>query len=82
MKLTTDQMRELLEAACATGNRLAKAIELADLTQAELAEATGLAQPYISAVARGRHATITVKNAYKFCAHFGCDIEDLFPCKS
>ena len=55
---------------------------MAGLKQAELADAVDLAQPYISDVARGRHSTITVENAYKFAEYFGCAIEDLFPSRA
>lgn len=80
MKFTPGQMRELRQAdAAPTGNRLAKAMELAELTQAELAAALDLAQPYVSDVVRGRHSTITLENAYKFCDYFGCEVRDLFP---
>ena len=44
-----------------------------------LAKALRLTQPYVSDVARGRYRTITVENAWKFAAYFGCRIEDLFP---
>lgn len=80
MNFTPSQMRELRQAdSSATGNRLAKAMAMAELTQAELAAALDLAQPYVSDVVRGRHQTITLENAYKFCGYFGCDVRDLFP---
>ena len=60
-------------------NRVAKAIELAGVTQVTVAEALGLPQPYVSDVARRRYRTITVENARKFAKFFGCSIEDLFP---
>lgn len=83
MKLTGSQLRDLRESdATATGNRLGAAMAMLALTQAELADATNLAQPYISDVARGRHSTITVENAYKFAEFFGCQIEDLFPSRA
>lgn len=80
MTLTTEQLEELrCSSTQATGNRLAKAMELSQLKQADLAAAIGVTQPYISDVVRGRHSTITVENAHKFAAFFGCAIEDLFP---
>ncbi len=60
-------------------NRVARAMALAGVTQVTVAQSTGLAQPYISDVARGRYRTITVDNARKFARFFGCSIEDLFP---
>jgi len=83
MKFTTVQLRELrLGDIEATGNRLARAMQLAELTQAQLAESLNLTQPYVSDVARGRHATITVENAHKFASYFGVSIEDLFPSRA
>lgn len=82
MPLSTRKVHELRHAeAGATGNKVAKAIELAEVTQTEVAVATGLPQPYISDVARGRYSTITVENAHKLADYFGCTIEDLFPAK-
>ena len=52
---------------------------LAGVKQVTLAKALRLTQPYVSDVARGRCRTITVENAWKFAAYFGCRIEDLFP---
>lgn len=83
MKFTPHQIRELRQGAVeATGNRLARAMELAELTQAVLADALNLTQPYVSDVVRGRHSTITVENAHKFANYFGCQIEDLFPSRA
>ncbi len=80
MSLSSSKLRELRRSdAGPTGNRLGFALALSGLTQAQLAAAVGLGQPYISDVARGRHSTITVENAHKFAAYFGCTIEDLFP---
>ncbi len=76
--LTQKKLSELRE-AIGEGNRVAKAIELAEVTQLDVQEATGLPQSYISDVARNRYRTITVDNAGKFAGYFGCLIEDLFP---
>ncbi len=81
MKLSASKLRELRGAEAINGSRLAKAIDLADLTQAETADGVSLTQPYVSDVARGRHDTITVDNARKFAAFFGCAIEDLNPAR-
>lgn len=77
-RLKPHHIRELREAH-GQDNRVAKAIELADVTQLEIAAETGLPQPYVSDVARNRYQTITVENAHKFADFFGCSIEDLFP---
>lgn len=72
------KLRELRESPT-EGNRIARAIELADVTQLDVEQGTGLPQPYISDVKRNRYQTITVDNARKFAEYFGCAIEDLFP---
>lgn len=80
MRLTSAQLKELRRTPVGEGgNRVAKAIDLAKVTQAAVAAATSLTQPYVSDVARGRHSTITVENASAFAVAFGCSIEDLFP---
>lgn len=80
VKLTAKQLRELRDSHT-EGNRVGRAIDLADVTQLDVAGATGLPQPYISDVARNRYSTITVENAHKFAEYFGCQIEDLFPAR-
>jgi DNA-binding XRE family transcriptional regulator len=60
-------------------NRVAAAISLAGVSQMTVAAAIGVSQAYVSDVARGRYATITVASAGKFARYFGCSIEDLFP---
>lgn len=82
MALTTSKLRELRQAKVGpTGNKVAKAIELAGVTQMEVSTATRLPQPYISDVARGRYEDIMVNNATAFADYFGCHIEDLFPAR-
>lgn len=78
--LSTRQLRDLRETAT-DGNRVARAIELAEVRQMDVAEVTELPQPYISDIARNRYQTITVENARKFANYFGCSIEDLFPAR-
>ncbi len=79
--LSGKRLRELKETAVGDRNRVARAIELADVTQMDVAATTGLPQSYISDVARNRYQTITVDNARKFADYFGCQIEDLFPAR-
>ena len=76
--LSRTQLTEL-RGAPATTSRVGVAIRLLNVTQMVVAAATGLPQPYVSDVARGRYQTITVENARKFAEFFGCAIEDLFP---
>lgn len=60
-------------------NRLAAALAITGGKQVDLAAAIGLPQAYVSDVMRHRYQTITVENAHKFAAFFGCSIEVLFP---
>ena len=76
--MLTEQQLAILRSAPST-NRVAKAISVAGVTQATVADAVGLPQPYVSDVARQRYPTITVENARKFVDYFGCSIADLFP---
>jgi transcriptional regulator with XRE-family HTH domain len=78
MPLTSKQLRDLRQSD-ARGNRLAKAIELAELTQLAVVAGTGLTQQYVSDVVRTASSNIKVQNAHKFAEFFGCSIEDLFP---
>ena len=61
------------------GNRLRHAMELAGVTQQEVANALGLSQSYISDTVCGRYETVTVSIAHRFAQYFGVAIEDLFP---
>ena len=79
--LTLEQVEALRRRPADRGNRVAAAIDAAGVTQVVVAAATGLPQPYISDVVRGRYQTITVANARKFAEFFGCSIEDLFPAR-
>lgn len=80
MPLTAKQLAHL-KRQTTEGNRVGAAIELLELTQAVVADGTGLPQQYVSDVARNRYRTITVDNAQKFADFFGCIIEDLFPAR-
>jgi transcriptional regulator with XRE-family HTH domain len=63
-------------------NRLGKAIELAGVTQNEVAHGVRGPNSYISDLVNGRYRTITLANAYRFSEYFQCRIEDLFPKES
>lgn len=63
----------------AKGNRIARAIELAGVTQQEVSHDLRCSQSYISDVSRQRYATVTVETAHRFAGYFGVQIEDLFP---
>lgn len=80
MKLTETQLLQLRKAKT-TGNRIARAAELADVTLTAVAAEAHLPYTYVSDVSRNRYQTVTVENAHKFADVFGCAIEDLFPAR-
>jgi transcriptional regulator with XRE-family HTH domain len=80
MRLTGTQLLQLRKAR-ATGNRVARAAELAGVTLANIATEANLPYTYVSDVSRNRYQTVTVENAHKFADYFGCAIEDLFPAR-
>lgn len=65
----------------ASGNRLQAAIDLAKGTQTEVARQTGFTFSYIADCCRGRYQTLTVTNAHRIAAVFGCLVDDLFPAR-
>ena len=78
--LTEKQLERLRAAAAKPGsNRLGVAMALLGVSQATVARAVGVPQPYVSDVARARYRTITLSNARKFARYFGCGVDDLFP---
>lgn len=80
MALTTKQLAELRRRRVpGVGNKLATAIELADVRQADIVAETGYSPQYVSDVARGRYPNIGIDNAWRFALFFGCDPGDLFP---
>lgn len=78
--LTEKQLVSLRAAAVTRGsNRLGLAMSLMGVSQATVAGAVGVPQPYVSDVARARYRTITLSNARRFARYFGCGVDDLFP---
>ncbi len=62
-------------------NRVKVAAALAQVDQQAIVDGTGLIQPYVSDVYRGRYRRMTTDNAQKFADFFGCEIRDLFPAR-
>jgi transcriptional regulator with XRE-family HTH domain len=80
MTLTPKQLAALRRAHVPdTGNKLAVVFEMTGVSQADVMRATDLSAQYINDVTRGRYGNITMTNAWKFAAFFGCDPGDLFP---
>jgi putative transcriptional regulator len=62
--------------------RIKKLLKRADLTQVELAEATGLPHKYINDKANNRGPRgMTIVNAKKIATVLGCSIDDLYEWK-
>lgn len=77
--LVSDRLRKIRKSEPVNGNRIAAALEIAGATQAELAEATGFTQSYISDVVRGRYQTITLENARRLASALGLSVDEAFP---
>ena len=63
-------------------NRIAQAMELAEVTQVQVAERTKLTQSYISRVRAGQYSDLPGETMRLFAECFGCAIEDLFPART
>jgi len=81
--LTAEHIAELRRSKPSNRNRLVKAMELANVTQVELAEAVGSTQPRISSICNGRFREdgLALETTRRFAEFFGCDIDDLFPAR-
>lgn len=79
--LTKTQVASLRRVATKARNRVGIAMDLAGVTQVELAERTGFTQGYISKVKAGEYADLPGETMRTFATAFGCAIEDLFPAR-
>lgn len=79
--LTQKQIDRLRRTKTDARNRVGVAMELAEVTQVQVAEATGFTQSYVSRIKSGQHEALPVDTARKFAEFFGCSIEDLFPAR-
>jgi transcriptional regulator with XRE-family HTH domain len=80
LPLTATQLRKLRATpVAASGNRLQFALDLAEITQVDLADRLGMTNTQVSDAARGRYETMRLDNAQKFAGAFGCLVDDLFP---
>ena len=79
--LTKKQVDQLKRSAGRTKNRVALAMELADVTQVQVADKTGFTQSYVSRVQNGHYSALPGETMRTFAAYFGCSIEDLFPAR-
>jgi transcriptional regulator with XRE-family HTH domain len=79
--LTKDNIETLRRSRIKGRNRLAKAMELAGLTQVQLAERSGLTQSYLSRIKNGHYSDLPGETMRALAETFGCAIEDLFPAR-
>lgn len=78
--LSRDKLKQLrAEPLGASPNRVRRARELAELTQVQIAAATGLTQAFISSIENGDYSDVTLTTSRALARFFGCQIEDLFP---
>jgi hypothetical protein len=80
LPLTASQIRQLRAQPVAEGgNRIEKAIELADIPHGQLAAAVDLTPSQVSDDIRGRYQTMRLDRAQRYARVFGCRVDDLFP---
>lgn len=79
--LTRNQLTELRRSKVTGRNRIARAMELAEMTQVQVAERTKFTQSYISRVKSGQYSDLPGETMRTFAECFGCAIEDLFPAR-
>lgn len=79
--LTENQIDQLKAEPVQGANRLGRAMEIASVTQVQLAEAIGHTQPYVSSIVNGKYSALPIETARKFSSFFGCSIEEMFPAR-
>jgi transcriptional regulator with XRE-family HTH domain len=75
--LTKAQLAQLRRSPAGRGNRVLSARKLANLTQVQLSEMSGIEQARISKIERGSGVSLTT--AHDLAAALGCTVDDLFP---
>ncbi len=79
--LTRKQLATLRAAKLEGANKLKKAIELAEVTQVQVADGIGSKQSHVSEIANGNYSRLPLETSQKLARFFGCQIEDLFPAR-
>lgn len=77
--LSKAQIERLRRTRTPGRNRIAAAMEIAEVTQVEVAAGTGYTQSYVSRIKNGLYAGLPGETMRTFATYFGCAIEDLFP---
>lgn len=80
--LTRAQVAELKKAPMLdTPNKLALAMKLSEVTQIDVAAATGFTQSYISRIKRGMCPKLPGETERTLAEYFGVQRDDLFPAR-
>ena len=79
--LSRKQLARLRAARVDGPNKVKKAIELAGVTQEQVADGIGASQPHVSEIANGNYRRLPFETTRSLAQFFGCTIEDLFPAR-
>ena len=79
--LSAAQIKKLRAAPLTGPNKVKLAMELAELTQVQLAERLGTSQSRVSDVVRGEYADMPLASAQAWARCFGVSVDDLFPAR-
>ena len=79
--LTRKQIARLRASRVPEPNKVKKAIELAGVTQVQVAAAIEMTQSHVSEIANGNYSRLPNDTARAIAEYFGCAIEDLFPAR-
>lgn len=77
--LKPEEVALLRSEPCKGPNRVKRAMDLAGVTQEQVADAIGVTQPYISSICKGRHERLPLNKVRALANYFGLRIDDLFP---
>lgn len=82
MKLSPEQLLALRSVPLgAMPNKVRLARTMLRLTQAEVAEETGIKAPALSDIERGGYKDVPLENTRVLSRFYGAEIEDLFPAR-
>ena len=79
--LTRKQLNSLRVEKKSGPNRLKRAMQLADVTQEQVAAAVGVSQSHISEIANGNYSRLPIDMVQNLAGYFGCSTDDLFPAR-
>jgi transcriptional regulator with XRE-family HTH domain len=77
--LTRKQLTELRQAPFRGPSKIKLAMELAGMTQVQIAAAVGVAQSQVSQDVNGQFSEMSLHKARAYASALGCTVDDLFP---